>query len=59
MKDPFIQKLIMTLLAIGCGAAGVYLKDNSNFLIGTAGMLLGWAHGPRPGDIKADFQAGP
>lgn len=54
MKDPFVQKLAVTGLALVALVLTRVVPDQTVALVGLSGLLLGWAWAKRPGDEKAD-----
>jgi hypothetical protein len=52
---PNTLKIIMSLAAALAVAGAQFVKDPTaqQGLTSLGGLLLGWAHGPRPGDTKA------
>ena len=55
MRDPFTQKLVITVLGVGClVVSNLVLGEGieGQAVVGVAGAMFGWAWAPRPGDGK-------
>lgn len=53
--DPFIQKVLLTLLAVGVVAVGQkFFPAASEWFTGAGGTIFGGAWMRSPGDVKAE-----